>query len=128
MVTDGIGALGGEAARAAMAGIIARHPLGRLGEPREIADAALFLASEESSFVSFVKEVVGDWVVDGCGSARTDDRKRGRGRWRLVEFCFLQGGCANAVHEFDQDTPRSKPIDDNPPDFDCNSRDTIPGN
>lgn len=28
-----------------------RHPMGRLGKPREIADAVVFLASEESSFV-----------------------------------------------------------------------------
>ena len=32
--------------------IISRHPLGRLGEPREIADAVVFLASEESSFMT----------------------------------------------------------------------------
>ena len=29
-----------------------RHPIGRLGRPDEIAHAALFLASEESSFVT----------------------------------------------------------------------------
>jgi 3-oxoacyl-[acyl-carrier protein] reductase len=30
----------------------ARVPLGRLGQPRDIADAYLFLASDEASFIS----------------------------------------------------------------------------
>jgi NAD(P)-dependent dehydrogenase (short-subunit alcohol dehydrogenase family) len=33
-------------------GIEARHPMGRLARPEEIANAALFLASDESSFVT----------------------------------------------------------------------------
>ncbi len=38
----------------------ARHPMGRLGEPEEIADAAVFLASDESAFMTG-----SDLLVDG---------------------------------------------------------------
>jgi NAD(P)-dependent dehydrogenase (short-subunit alcohol dehydrogenase family) len=31
---------------------IARHPLGRLGQPEDVAYGALFLASDESSFMT----------------------------------------------------------------------------
>jgi len=40
--------------------IISRHALGRLGVPREIADAIVFLASDESSFMTG-----SELVVDG---------------------------------------------------------------
>jgi NAD(P)-dependent dehydrogenase (short-subunit alcohol dehydrogenase family) len=36
----------------ALAQLEARHPMGRLGQPEEIAYAALYLASDESSFVT----------------------------------------------------------------------------
>jgi NAD(P)-dependent dehydrogenase (short-subunit alcohol dehydrogenase family) len=46
-----------EAARAAL---VPLHPIGRLGRPDEIANGALFLASEESSFMTGA-----DLVMDG---------------------------------------------------------------
>ncbi|MBN9015827.1 MAG: SDR family oxidoreductase [Rhizobiales bacterium] len=42
------------------AGIIAQTPMGRMGSPREVAQACLFLASDESSFVTG-----SELVVDG---------------------------------------------------------------
>jgi 3-oxoacyl-[acyl-carrier protein] reductase len=45
-------------------GMRARTPLGRMGEPRDIANAYLFLASDEASFVSgAVLRVDGGLVV-----------------------------------------------------------------
>ncbi len=40
--------------------LIAMHPVGRLGEPEEIANVILFLASDEASFVTGAA-----WTVDG---------------------------------------------------------------
>lgn len=41
------------------------HPLGRMGQPAEIASCAVFLLSEEASFVTGA-----NWLVDGGLSAR----------------------------------------------------------
>ena len=40
--------------------VIRRHPIGRLGKPREIADAALYLLGDESRFVTGA-----EFVIDG---------------------------------------------------------------
>ena len=45
--------------------LISRHPLGRLGRPREIADAVVFLISDEASFMTGA-----EMVVDGGYTAQ----------------------------------------------------------
>lgn len=54
-------ALGGDE-EAAWRGFTDRQPMGRLGEPREIAALAVYLASDESSFTTGTVHVVdGGW-------------------------------------------------------------------
>lgn len=44
--------------------LIAKKPIGRLGEPKEVADAVLWLCSEKSSFIiGHALTVDGGWVV-----------------------------------------------------------------
>jgi 2-keto-3-deoxy-L-fuconate dehydrogenase len=46
------------------ADFVARQPMGRLGKPEEIASAALYLASDESAFVTGQAMVVdGGWSI-----------------------------------------------------------------
>ncbi len=46
--------------------ILAHHPLGRIGRPRDIANAVLFLASEAASFISGASLVVdGAMIASG---------------------------------------------------------------
>jgi NAD(P)-dependent dehydrogenase (short-subunit alcohol dehydrogenase family) len=50
----------------AMSGIMKFHPLGRIGTPRDIAEAVLFLASEAASFITGATLVVdGGMTIQG---------------------------------------------------------------
>ena len=40
-----------ETTKGMVAGIVAQSPLGRIGNPEEVADAVLFLTSDASSYV-----------------------------------------------------------------------------
>jgi len=49
---------------AALAAFIARQPMGRIGEPQEIASLAVYLASEESSYTTGTIHVIdGGWSI-----------------------------------------------------------------
>ena len=64
MVENGLAALGPEGAEQFQAGLTQRVPMGRLGTADEIANAVLFVASDEASFITG-----SDLVVDGGHTA-----------------------------------------------------------
>jgi 2-keto-3-deoxy-L-fuconate dehydrogenase len=48
----------------ARAAFLARQPMGRLGRPEEIAELALYLASDESSFTTGQTHIIdGGWAI-----------------------------------------------------------------
>ncbi len=47
-----------------------QYPLGRIGEPEDIANAILYLASDESSFVTGINLVLDGGLLYGMGSVR----------------------------------------------------------
>jgi NAD(P)-dependent dehydrogenase (short-subunit alcohol dehydrogenase family) len=49
----------------AEAELIKKHPLGRIGYPEEVAKAALFLASDDSSFVTGTTVAVDGGILGG---------------------------------------------------------------
>jgi NAD(P)-dependent dehydrogenase (short-subunit alcohol dehydrogenase family) len=65
LVANAIGALPPEQAAAMLQDLLGRIPLGRLAEPREIASVVLFLASDESSYMTG-----SELVVDGGYTAK----------------------------------------------------------
>jgi NAD(P)-dependent dehydrogenase (short-subunit alcohol dehydrogenase family) len=65
LVANAIGALPPDEAAALYQDLLGRIPMGRLGEPREVANVVLFLASDESSYMTG-----SELVVDGGYTAR----------------------------------------------------------
>ena len=65
LVTNALGALPPDQAAALHQDLLGRIPMGRLGEPREIANVVLFLASDDSSYMTG-----SELVVDGGYTAR----------------------------------------------------------
>lgn len=64
MVEEGLGALGDEGANV-RAGLLAGIPMGKFGEPSDVADGCLFLASAESKYMTG-----SELVIDGGYTCR----------------------------------------------------------
>lgn len=60
LVLDAVGAMPSDVAQAMMAKVLMRTPMGRMAQPLEVANAILYLASAEASYVTGT-----DLVVDG---------------------------------------------------------------
>lgn len=54
-----------EDAALARAALVARQPIGRLGTPREVAAAALYLASDDAAFITGTELVIDGGIVAG---------------------------------------------------------------
>lgn len=64
-VIDAISALGGIGANEARDNAAAVHPLGHMGQPRNVADAIVFLASDKAAFMTGSELVVDGGVTAG---------------------------------------------------------------
>ena len=65
MVANGVAAMGEENAQAFQERIFSSIPLGAMGQPTDIANGVLFLASDESAYMTG-----SELVIDGGFTAR----------------------------------------------------------
>jgi NAD(P)-dependent dehydrogenase (short-subunit alcohol dehydrogenase family) len=77
---------------AAMRRVLSLHPLGRIGTPRDVAEACLFLVSDAASFINGTTLVVGT-PARGCAERLSTRKHEGiavhRGGWRVEgRICF----------------------------------------